>query len=532
MSEVLATSESSFTNDAPTLRILYADDEDMLRGLFETVMTEHGYLVDLVENGEQALEACTTIPYDLVVLDHQMVGLLGLEVACRLREDYPDLPIVLITGVGDEELAAMALTLGINQYIVKRSNDTYISEVPLVVERLIDQRDTKRKVATAEQTIRESEARYRELVEMSPDAIVATRQGIISLANKRAREIYGLTEGQELVGTRLLDRVLPDQQMVANRVFQKTTQEKIAFFDVEQTHLRVDGTEIDVEIHGAPVSGLNGAQGIFTIRDISEQNVLRLRVAQLERHNMVGQMTSGVAHEFNNLLQVLASINGFLRKKLDDPELLDHADEAIANGASLTRQMLAYSRKQFLNPQPVDPGDIFRDLMNQITPVMGDDVYISNAVTPGLYEINVDVETFQKSILNLCSNAKQAMPRGGMLRFEMETRTINQSQEIQDETLAAGDYVDLKVMDNGSGMHASVVKQAFEPFFTTHDVGQGTGLGLSMVYGFSLQSGGYANIESTPGEGTTVTLTFPVYRVCTPKEPPARTEAQSMRLVI
>jgi len=531
MSEVLATSESSFTNDEPILRILYADDEEMLRGLFDTVMTEHGYVVDLVENGELALDACTTTHYDLVVLDHQMVGLLGLEVACRLREDYPDLPIVLITGVGDEELAAMALTLGINQYIVKRSNDTYISEVPLVVERLIDQRDTKRKVAAAEQTIRENEARYRELVEMSPDAIVATRQGIISLANKRAREIYGLAEGEELVGTRLLDRVLPDQQMLANRVFQKTAQEKIAFFDVEQTHLRLDGTEIDVEIHGAPVSGLNGAQGIFTIRDISEQNKLRLRVAQLERHNMVGQMTSGVAHEFNNLLQVLASINGFLRKKLDDPELLDHADEAIANGASLTRQMLAYSRKQFLNPQPVDPGNIIGDMMDQVASTMGDDVQVSSAVASGLYEINVDVETFQKSILNLCSNSKQAMPRGGMLRFEMETRTIDQSQEIQDQTLAAGEYIDLKVMDTGSGMHASVVKQAFEPFFTTHDVGQGTGLGLSMVYGFSMQSGGYAGIESAPEQGTTVTLTFPIYKVCAPQKPLIRADIQPIRLV-
>jgi signal transduction histidine kinase/ActR/RegA family two-component response regulator len=260
-------------------------------------------------------------------------------------------------------------------------------------------------------------------------------------------------------------------------------------------------------------------------RDVTAEKTAQAELAaaqeqlrQAQKMEAVGQLTGGVAHDFNNLLQVVMGSLELLRRRLppDADERtrrpLQSAAEAAKRGAVLTARLLAFSRRQTLDPKPVEANKLLAGMSDLLRRSLGEAVRIETVLAGGLWRTCADPNQLENAILNLAVNARDAMPaEGGRLTIETANAHLDE-RYAREAGVPEGQYVLIAVTDTGSGMSAEVASRAFEPFFTTKEVGQGTGLGLSQVYGFVRQSGGHVKIYSEPGEGTTVKLYLPRLR--------------------
>jgi len=256
-------------------------------------------------------------------------------------------------------------------------------------------------------------------------------------------------------------------------------------------------------------------------RDLTEQKRIDKRLRQAQKLEAIGQLTGGIAHDFNNLLTVIMGNVDLLAERFaddaDDAEAAELAQQtltAAARGAELTRRLLAFSGQQTLSPQALDSRERIGAMRESLQRILGDPIEISTESSADLWPTLADPAQLESALLNLCLNARDAMPDGGRLQLALRNEHVAPAApgpvtEVASSPLAAGDYVVLTVTDNGEGMAKDVLERAFDPFFTTKAVGQGSGLGLSMVYGFATQSGGDVRLHSTPGAGTAVTVYLP-----------------------
>jgi signal transduction histidine kinase len=240
------------------------------------------------------------------------------------------------------------------------------------------------------------------------------------------------------------------------------------------------------------------------------------RLRQAQKMEAVGQLAGGIAHDFNNLVTVIGCSVGLLTEATDpdDPrqEDLEQIKEAADRAATLTRQLLAFSRRQILQPKAVDLNAVVFDMEKMLQRVLGPHIAIHTGLDPRLGHILADVGQIEQVIMNLAVNARDAMPSGGTLNFITGNRSIRGEQAHRHGAIAPGEYVTLSVQDTGQGIAPSVMEHLFEPFFTTKEYGKGTGLGLATVHGIVYQSGGHITVDSTQGKGTTFTLYFPATR--------------------
>ena len=263
------------------------------------------------------------------------------------------------------------------------------------------------------------------------------------------------------------------------------------------------------------------AEAVDSHRRTSEQ------LFQAQKMEAVGQLTGGVAHDFNNILMiVLANADAILEDEQVAPHIARRAQqiaEAGKKATELTRRLLAFSRRQILKPERSDLNEVVASTGQLMRRTLGEHVVVHTVGAANLWSVSVDRTQIETSLVNLCINARDAMPAGGRITIETKNVTLDHDYVVrQEDELAGGDYVMLAVTDTGEGMTPAVAKRAFEPFFTTKPVGQGTGLGLSMVYGFIRQSSGHIKIYSEIGHGTTVKMYFP--RNVAPSEAPVRRE--------
>ena len=249
------------------------------------------------------------------------------------------------------------------------------------------------------------------------------------------------------------------------------------------------------------------------LRNVSRERSLEERFQQSRRLESVGQLTGGVAHDFNNLLTVILGNAELLSEQLaDNPRLKPLATMvagAAQQGAELTRSLLAFARRQVLEPRAVDVNQLVADMHALLDRTLGEDIEIEYRVTGGLPAARIDPVQLESALLNLCLNARDAMHNGGRLTIETAACTLDAEHAETGEDLAPGDYIMVAVSDTGCGFSPKDRARAFEPFFTTKEKGKGTGLGLSMVYGFVRQSGGQVHLYSEPGEGTTIKMLLP-----------------------
>jgi signal transduction histidine kinase len=256
--------------------------------------------------------------------------------------------------------------------------------------------------------------------------------------------------------------------------------------------------------------------------EIAARAAVQAQLFQSQKLEAIGQLTGGIAHDFNNLLTVITSGLQLLSRTADESHrarLIKRMEEAAWRGADLTRRLLAFARRQPLNPRPLNVARHVDGLRELLRHCLRDDIRIDVSLPSGLWAAQADLGALELALLNLAVNARDAMPNGG--RMVLGARNVPQSSAVPERIgLAPGDYMELFVTDTGTGMSPEVLSRVFEPFFTTKTGGKGTGLGLAQVYGFAKQSGGTALVQSREAEGTTVSILLPRAVASPPPEPP------------
>ena len=348
------------------------------------------------------------------------------------------------------------------------------------------------------------------LLDRAKDAIMV--RGLdhrIRYWNQAAEAIYGIPRKQA-IGKPVEDIVIyddPTEFAAADaEVFEKG--EWSGRF--QQT--RADGKTITVDGHWTLLRDEGGHPvGVLKIHtNVTERVELEGRLAQSQKLEAIGQLTGGIAHDFNNLLTVIVGNADTLAEELPDRTdvlpLVDMIRTAGERGAELTRHLLAFARRQALEPRTVRPDELVDGMRNLLRRTLGENIELAVEHAADVARVSVDPAQFESALLNLCINARDAMPGGGKLMIETDNVILDENYTERRADVAPGDYVRISISDTGTGMSAEDVARAFEPFFTTKARGQGTGLGLSMVYGFVKQSGGHVAIYSELGHGTVITL--------------------------
>ncbi|MFN7101409.1 MAG: PAS domain S-box protein [Pseudorhizobium sp.] len=367
----------------------------------------------------------------------------------------------------------------------------------------------------AENNLAEREAHLLSILDTVPDSmIVIDEAGQISSFSAAAERLFGYSADE--VQGRNVKMLMPspdrDKHDGYLERYVATGERRIIGYGRVVTGQRKDGTLFPMEL-AVGETGVNGKR-IFTgfVRDLTSRHKIEEELRQSQKMEAIGQLTGGLAHDFNNLLTVISGNLEMIESKISDERLLTmlrEAQGAADDGAKLTSQLLAFGRKQPLNPKVVDVGQLVSGFSELLRRTVGEMIELRTVITGASNEALVDGSQLQNAILNLTLNARDAMPKGGRLSIEISRVALDVDYAQMYPHVRTGEYVLVSVSDNGDGMSAEVQQRAFEPFYTTKGVGAGTGLGLSMVYGFAKQSGGHIQLYSEEGQGTSVRIFLP-----------------------
>ncbi len=363
----------------------------------------------------------------------------------------------------------------------------------------------------AEERRRRSEQSFRYLFESSPLPIwVFDPESLAFLAvNDVAVATYGYTR-TEFLALKLTE-ILPAEDVArAEQAIGRAPQRQ---HSVDFRHRYKDGRLIDIEAFSHAIMFEERPARVVVVLDVTARKAAEAQLVQAQKMEAVGQLTGGMAHDFNNLLGVIIGNLGLLRESgRDDPdfeEFVDEAQRAARRGADLTRSLLAFARRQPLRPVNVDLNDLIGNTATLLRRTLGEQIEISLGLGSGIWPIVVDPSQLEAALINLATNARDAMRKGGRLSIATENKHLDADYAATHAEVKPGDYAMLQVSDSGIGIAPETLTKIFEPFFTTKAVGEGTGLGLSMVFGFIKQSGGHISVYSELGVGTTFRLYLP-----------------------
>ena len=507
-------------------RLLLVDDNPDDRLLIRRALTREFAELEISEVGDptslaRAIEAG---PYDLVITDYGLGFTDGFALLESLKSQWPECPVILCTGTLSEEIAVEALRKGLDDYVLK--DPRRFMRLPAAVRSAIDH---VRQRAAA----RAAETRYHELFDGAPVGLIRSLpDGRILAANAAAVRIAGYPSVSALLDASVADLYAEggDRARVMGALERGESHQNL-----EIQGRRQDGTVIWVSVNVRPVRNAAGAVAHYewSFADITERRQLESQLRQAQKMEAVGQLAGGVAHDFNNLLTVIGGRCYLMLGKLgaDDPlrrevELVRGAAERAAR---LTHQLLAFSRKQVLEPRVLDLNETVSGIEPLLRRLIGEHIEISVIQGPGLAHVKADAGQLEQVILNLAVNARDAMGRGGQLVLETANATLDAAAARRSPDLEPGAYVMLSVTDSGHGMDAATRAQIFEPFFTTKEVGKGTGLGLATVYGIVKQSGGLIEVESEPGHGASFKVYLPAVQAPVEAAEPAKAPGTRLR---
>jgi PAS domain S-box-containing protein len=515
-------------------RILVADDNADMRDYVRQLLRPRWH-IETVPDGQAALEAIRANRPDLVITDVMMPRLDGVGLLREIRADpeLGDLPVIMLSARAGEEAKVEGLDAGADDYLTKPFSAREL------VARVASNLELARVRREATRALRESEARFRNMADNAPVMMWVTDQhGACTYLNRGWYEFTGQTSETGL-GFGWLEATHPDDRQESERAFFAANAAR-APFRLEYRLRRSDGHHRWVLDTAAPRFGADSEflGYIGSVIDITERreaedllqrmnDMLERRVAeamaeraeaeaqlrQAQRMEAVGKLTGGVAHDFNNLLQV---IGGNLRLLLKDvagneraEQRLRNALSGVARGSKLSAQLLAFGRRQPLAPKVVNLGRLIRGMDDMLRRALGEEIELETVIAGGLWNSFVDPGQVENAVLNLVINARDAMASRGKLTIEAGNASLDDSYAGRHADVTPGQYVMLAVTDTGCGIPPEVLEHVFEPFFTTKPEGEGTGLGLSMVYGFVKQSGGHIKIYSELDHGTTIRLYLP-----------------------
>jgi hypothetical protein len=506
-------------------RILVVEDERIVAKDLQSQLEKLGYAVPgVAASGAEALQKAAETRPDLVLMDIRLKGKMdGVETSQLVRDQF-HIPVIYLTAYADENTLKRAKITEPFGYIVKPFEERELRtniEIALYKHRM-------------ESKLRESELWLATTLKSIGDGVITTdSRERVTFLNPIAEALTGWKQedavGKEL--TQVLTILQEETRASAENPVTKALQEgQVVELAMDTVLVSSDGKEIPIADTAAPIVDDKGnlAGAVLVFRDITEHKRVEERLRESHKMEAVGRLAGGVAHEFNNLLMVIRGYSELLLQRSSANDLLrtnvKEIQKAADRAASLTRQLLAFSRKQVLQPKVLDLNAVVTEVEKMLRRLIGEDIELVTALEPGLGCVKADPGQIEQIILNLAVNARDAMPRGGRLTLETSNVELDEDFARQHSSVASGPHVLLAVSDTGTGMDVETQSHIFEPFFTTKGAGKGTGLGLSTVYGIVKQSGGTIWVENAPGRGTT-------FKICLPRvEEPAAAEGKSTGL--
>ena len=497
----------------PPLRVLLVEDSEADAELLARELKRAGFDVtwERVQSAAHLERALERSPWDIIVGDNSMPGFSGTEALALVRSRGLDIPFIFVSGTMGEDLAAQALEAGAGDALAKGNLRRLIP----VIRRELRDAEERRGRRQTEAALRASEASYATLVEKAPLGIYrSTPAGRFLSANPALARMLGYASVDEVLALNMTRDVYADPDERRRLIEQDTYTERV-YDELEATWKKQDGTRIRVQLS---VRASRDAQGQVEyyeafVRDITGQRQLEAQLAQAQKMEAIGRLAGGVAHDFNNLLTVILSYSDLLLEDLpQDAATRDDIEQIrkAAQGASaLTRQLLAFSRQQVLQPKIVDLNAAITGIEKLLARVLREDIQLRCALAPDAGTVKVDPGQLEQVLMNLAVNARDAMPNGGRLTIETANVDLDETYVEAHPVAAPGRYVMLAVTDSGVGMDAATQARIFEPFFTTKDAGKGTGLGLATVQGIVQQSGGFIWVYSEPNHGTCFKVYLP-----------------------
>jgi two-component system cell cycle sensor histidine kinase/response regulator CckA len=520
-------------------RILIVDDEPYNRRSLETMLTPEGFQVLMASSGEEALAMVAEQLPDLILLDFMMPGIDGCQVATRIRSQptTKNIPIIMITALDDRDAQMRGLSAGAEEFLthpvdrrqlcmrvrnllrLKAYGDFY-GNYSETLEREVFARTAD--LVERTKALEAQSAILRQSDERTNYALGGAGMGLWELDPLTQRltwsdtlpAVFGCTREQvPTLYQGFLSLLHADDRRDVQDALLRAARTRTAF----EREFRVvwpDGSTHWIAGRARLVEAADGRPEHFlgVCTEISDRKLLEGQFRQAQKMEAVGQLAGGVAHDFNNLLTAILGYAALVIETLgpQDPRR-DDMDEVVKAGqraAVLTKQLLAFSRKQVLQPSVVNLNALVADMRQMLGRLIGEHVQFVPILDPESGAVRADRGQLEQVLMNLVLNARDAMPSGG--RLAVETSNVDVDEAFaKGAGIQPGQYVMLAVSDNGMGMDAEIKQRLFEPFFTTKGAGKGTGLGLATVYGIVKQSGGHITVSSEPGQGATLKVLLP-----------------------
>jgi PAS domain S-box-containing protein len=473
------------------------------------------FRVDWLSRLDEVLDRVGREPFDVLLLDLGLPDSQGLETFDRVNRRAPTMPIIIFSGAIDEQLAVEAVAHGAQDYLVKGQIDS------LRLKRAIHYAIERKR---AEQALLQRERALRENEDRTSFALAAAGMGVWEVESATNRmswsdtmaPVFGLTPDQAPTTTEEFFQLIhpSDRDEVEASVGRAVAGESA--YAVEFRTIWPDGGTHWVSGSAKTSPGRNGkSHGLLGIGiDITARKSLEAQLRQAQKLDAIGQLAGGVAHDFNNLLTAILGYGNLVIDTFDaDDRRRSDMQEVIKAGeraATLTRQLLAFSRQSVLQPVAVDLNALVTGIRRMLGRLIGEQINLVTVLAPNLHIVRADPGQLEQVVMNLVLNARDAMPVGGRVAIETANVELDESHTMRHKPIHPGSYVRLAVRDAGVGMSEETKRRLFEPFFTTKEPGKGTGLGLATVYGIVKQSGGHIGVDSEPGAGTTFTVYLPI----------------------
>jgi PAS domain S-box-containing protein len=533
-----------------TPRVLIVDDNEDNLYYLRTLLAAYGYEVESAAHGAEALTKARHSPPNLIIADLLMPVMDGYTLLrhWKLDEKLKNIPFVVYTATYTEpEDERLAIDLGADAFIIKPMEpEDLMARIRQVNSHATDAGSTSARAPCAsdqdivqqysaslvrkleEKTIqletanralqkemaerKEVSTRLETLIEQANIGVLVHRDFKPVLANSEVARIFGYKSKDEIENMPDCSFLAVDGELARMTAYNEG---RLKGGDVPGFYSfkgkRADGAVIQIE-NRAFAMQWGGRLAICSLMtDVTEQRNTEAQLRQSQRLEAVGQMTGGIAHDFNNLLTIIIGNTELIEETEDESlrGLARMAREAAERAAELTGRLLAFSRKQPLDPKAIDINALISNMEGLIRRAIGEQLDIKTVLGADLWHVYVDPSQLENALLNLAINARDAMPNGGHLTIETGNIRMDDAAVANQVGFAPGDYLLVTVSDTGTGMDKDTLAHAFEPFFTTKDVGKGSGLGLSMIYGFVKQSRGHVRIESELGRGTIVRIYLP-----------------------
>jgi two-component system, cell cycle sensor histidine kinase and response regulator CckA len=509
---------ASVPSDRSQPCILNVDDDDASRTFKSGLLQSAGYRALEARTGVEALALTETERPSLVLLDVHMPGLDGFEVCRRLKANprTAAIPVLQISAARITEADwARGLESGADNYLIAPvSSEVILGTIRALLHRSQIEETLRAEQERALEALRSSDRRHRHQFLHAPYGIyTATADGQVLTANRALAQILGYQEPEEILAL----NASTFYQAPADRIAMLAAWERQdRVEDIEARWRTREGGELVVRLTGRRLREEAPQAEVFEVfvADITEQRRLEAERRQAHKMEAIGGLAAGIAHDFNNLLTAILGYTELMLHQIDADKPI-HADlmqvhTAAQSAAALTKQLLAFGRKQTLRVEVVDVNDVVRTSEQLLRRIIGEDIRVVIDAAPTVHAVRADRVQLEQVLVNLAVNARDAMPEGGTLTIQTGDVEITGPRPFPwPVRVRPGPYVRVSVADTGKGMDSATVTRIFEPFFTTKELGRGTGLGLATVYGIVKQSDGYIWVSSEPHQGSTFSLYFP-----------------------